>query len=342
MSVTIVPFGEAHIEPAAALLAARHRQDRTWVQELPPRFEDPDADGAVLQKICAQGGTEGVAALRDGNLVGFMLGEPVLGVPTATWAGAMRPRSAEIPYAGFAAESGDGRLYRSMYAALAAEWLNQGITTHYISIPANRDTAETWSDLGFGRLIEMGVRDTAPSATTHLTQARDIEVRRATAADQEAIQTLMTEMLRAWSSPPAFIPFLPETTAARRQFIAELSADPACPHWLAFAGGRVVSMHVFTEPASAHWNVSTLQSPPRSVYLFLASTMPEERSRGIGAALLSHTMAWAREAGYARCAAHYVTATRAATFWRGLGFRPASHWLSRSIDERALWAHNPA
>ena len=342
MSVTIVPFGEAHIEPAAALLAARHRQDRTWVQELPPRFEDPDADGAVLQKICAQDGMEGVAALRDGSLVGFMLGEPVLGVPTATWAGAMRPRSAEIPYAGFAAESGDGRLYRSMYAALAAEWLNQGITTHYISIPANRDTAETWSDLGFGRLIEMGVRDTEPSATTHLTQARDIEVRRATAADQEAIQTLMTEMLRAWSSPPAFIPFLPETTAARRQFIAELSADPACPHWLAFAGGRVVGMHVFTEPASAHWNVSTLQSPPQSVYLFLASTLPEERSRGVGAALLAHTMAWAREAGYARCAAHYVTATRAATFWRGLGFRPASHWLSRSIDERALWAHGPA
>ena len=83
-----------------------------------------------------------------------------------------------------------------MYAALAAEWLNQGLTTHYISIPANRDTAETWSDLGFGRLIEMGVRDTEPSATTHLTQARGIEVRRATAADQEAIQTLMTEMLR--------------------------------------------------------------------------------------------------------------------------------------------------
>jgi hypothetical protein len=139
-----------------------------------------------------------------------------------------------------------------MYATLAAGWPSQGLTTHYISIPANRDTAETWSDLGFGRLIEMGVRDTEPSAATPLTRNHDFEVRRATAADEEAIQTLVTEMLCAWSSPPAFIPFLPETTAARRQFIAEMLADPACPHWLACAEGRVVGMHVFTEPASAH------------------------------------------------------------------------------------------
>ena len=342
MSVTVVPFGEAHIEPAAALLAARHRQDRTWVPELPSQFEDPAASAAVLHELCAQDGKEGVAALHDGSLVGFMLGTAELGSPAGTWAGMMRPRSAEIPYDGFAADRDDSKLYRSMYATLAAGWLSQGLTTHYISIPANRDTAETWSDLGFGRLIEMGVRDTEPSAATPLTRDHDFEVRRATAADEEAIQTLATEMLRAWSSPPAFIPFLPETAAARRQFIAEMLADLACPHWLACAEGRVVGMHVFTEPASAHWHVSTLQSPPQSVYLFLASTMPEELSRGVGAALLAQTIAWAREAGYPRCAAHYVTATRAAPFWRGLGFRPASHWLSRSIDERALWARGQA
>ena len=131
------------------------------------------------------------------------------------------------------------------------------------------------------------------------------------------MQTLMTEMFRAWSNPPAFIPFLPETTAARRQFIAELLADPACPHWLAFTGNQCVGMQVFTEPASPHWFVSTLQSPPQSVYLLLASTLPDERGRGVGTALLAHTMGWAREAGYACCTVHYVTATPAPAFWRG-------------------------
>ena len=202
MSVTVVPFDEAHVAPAAELLAARHRRDRAWTPDLSPQFEDPAATGPVLQQLCAQDGLDGVAALRDGSLVGFMLGAPELGSPSGTWAGMMRPRSAEIPYAGCAADRDDGRLYRTMYAALAARWLTQGLTTHYITIPANRETAETWSDLGFGRFIEMGVRPTEPSAPAHQTNVVDIEVRRATAADEDAVQTLMTEMFRAWSSPP--------------------------------------------------------------------------------------------------------------------------------------------
>jgi GNAT superfamily N-acetyltransferase len=337
MPITLVPFGDAHLEPAAALLASRHQRDRAWAPDLSPQFEDPAANRPVLQQLCAQDGMDGVAALRDDRLVGFMLGAPELGVPTGAWAGMMRPRSAEIAYAGSTADRDDGALCRAMYADLAARWLTQGITAHYITIPANRETAETWSDLGFGRYIELGVRDTEPSAPAPLTTTRDLAVRRATAADEDAVQTLLTEMFRAWSSPPAFILFLPETTAARRQFIAALLDDPVSPHWLAIAGNRVVGMQVFTEPASPHWFVSTLQTPPQSVYLFLASTLPEERGRGVGTALLAHTIAWAREAGYARCMAHYVTATPAAAFWRKQGFRPVSHWLSRTLDERALW-----
>jgi hypothetical protein len=58
---------------------------------------------------------EGVAALHvhDGSLVGFMLGAAELGSPAGTWAGMMRPRSAEIPYDGFAADRDDSKLYRS-------------------------------------------------------------------------------------------------------------------------------------------------------------------------------------------------------------------------------------
>src|SRR5215212_3293437 len=179
MTVTLVPFSDAHIEPAAALLAARHWRDRACVPALSPRFEDPAATGPVLQELCAQDGMDGVAALqvRDGGLVGFMLGEAELGSPAGAWAGIMRPRSAEIPYAGFAADRGDSKLYRSMYAALAAGWLSQGLTSHYITIPADPEMAETWCDLGFGRLVEMGVRSTDPTTATAPPSARDIEVR---------------------------------------------------------------------------------------------------------------------------------------------------------------------
>jgi GNAT superfamily N-acetyltransferase len=96
-------------------------------------------------------------------------------------------------------------------------------------------------------------------------------------------------------------------------------------------------MQVYTEPASPHWDLSPLQSPQGAVYLFLACTAPEARSRSIGAALLAAGMTWAQSAGYERCALHYATASRAAAFWRGLGFRPVTHLQCRVVDQRRTW-----
>ena len=130
------------------------------------------------------------------------------------------------------------------------------------------------------------------------------------------------------------MPFLPETASERRRFVADHLADAASPHWLAFANERLVGMQIFVEPHSPHWHQPALETPPRALYLSLACTAPEARSLGVGAALSAHTMAWARETGYDCCMAHYLTASRAASFWQGLGFRPVSYWLNRTIDER--------
>ena len=339
MTLAIVPFTADHFDAAAALLAARHRADRAWAPDLSARYEDCTAAASELRDLLAEEGMAGVAALRNGGLVGFLLGKRELSHPTSAWAGMMRPRSAEIPYAGWAAEPEQAAMvYPQLYAALAERWVAGGVTAHYVTVPLNRETADVWLDLGFGRFIEMGVRDTEPVAWSKAGGSIDIEVRRAGPDDEEAVQTLLTEMLRAWSDPPTFVPFLPETEAARRQFTAVLLADPACPHWLALVDGRVMGMQVFTEPASAHWNVSKLQSPEDAVYLFLASTMPGARGTGVGSALLAQTMAWARGTGYERCAAHFVTSTLAAVFWRARGFSPVSHWLCHVVDERAVWA----
>ena len=67
--------------------------------------------------------------------------------------------------------------------------------------------------------------------------------------------------------------------------------------------------------------------------------MPEARGTGLGAALYRRSMAWARDAGSERCSVHYFNASRASSFWRGLGFQPASRWMVRTVDERAVWAH---
>jgi GNAT superfamily N-acetyltransferase len=339
VSVTLVPFAEEHIAQAARLLAARQRRDRVSVPEL-PRFENAEAACVALREDLAEPGMAGVAALRAGDLAGFLLGAPVLGDPTRVFAGFMRPRSAEIFYSSHAVD-GDARdgLYRQMYAALAEGWLRDGLTGHYVTIPADPATAEAWLDLGFARFIELGVRSTSGVLASPDAAASAIGVRRAEPADAEAVQALAAELFRSFADTPIIVPFMPETDAARRKLVADLLADDACPDWLAFSDGRLVGMQLFVEPTSPEWHLAKQQAPERCVYCFLACTAPEARSRGVGAALFARSMTWAREAGYERCAAHYLTASRAAPFWRDLGFRPISQWLCRVVDERAIWAH---
>lgn len=342
MTNTLAPFAPAHLEAAAALLAARQQSDRLQTPELPPRYEDAAVARSMLDDLLGSEGIEGVAAFRDDALVGYLLGAPVLGAPTEPFAGFMHPRSMDIAAGGFAAAAGDrGRLHQRLYAALAERWTARGFVAHYVTCPAAREASEPWLDLGFARFIELGARETAPPQPLSA-HARELEFRRAGPGDAAAIQELATELFRSFADPPVFVPFLAETGPARRTYMAELLADPACPHWAAFDRGRLAAMQIFVEPTSPHWHLSSIETPERWVYLYLACTDPVHRGMGVGAALFAQAMAWARDAGYGRCAVHYLTASRAAPFWRGLGFRPISHWLRRSIDERAVWANGRA
>lgn len=339
MTVTIVPFSTEYLESAAALLAARNQADRIHAPDLPPEYEDPAATLPLLRELLAMEGTGGVVALREGCVAGYLLGTLDLGAPTHTFAGFAHPRAVDIPYAGYASGHEDGALlYPRLYAALAQEWLRNGLIGHAITVPTRTDALEIWADLGFSRFVALSVRETAAVAEIAPACGGELEFRRAAEADEEALDALVTELFRSFSEPPIFVPFLPETAVERRRFVAERLVDPACAFWLASARGRPVGMQLFVEPRSPHWHEPKLETPRRALYLFLAATAAEARSMGVGAALTAHTMAWAREAGYERCTAHFLTASRAAAFWQGQGFRPMTHWLTRTIDERTTWA----
>jgi GNAT superfamily N-acetyltransferase len=339
MGVNIVPFGADHLDAGAALLAARHRRDRARLPDLPPAYEDPAAVRPILHELLTADGGGGVVALRGDTVAAYLLGAVVLRSPADAFACFRPPRSANIPYAGHAADPADGpSLYPRLYAALAQEWVSQGIVGHYVTVPADPDAADPWWDLGFGRYIALGTRATTPTAGNAPDRGMDITLRRAGPGDADAVQALTTEFFRTVADPPIFVPFLPETTAGRQQFVTEHLADPGCPVWLAFVDDRLVGLQMFEEPTSSHWHQAPLATPRRAVYLHIACTAPEARSTGIGAAFVEQTLAWAREAGYDHCTAHYLTTSRAKPFWRGLGFRPVSYSMFRAVDERAIWA----
>jgi GNAT superfamily N-acetyltransferase len=280
-----------------------------------------------------------VVALREGRVVAYLIGTLELVSPTDIYAGFAFSRGADIAYAGHAADPDDGTpLVPCLYVALAQRWVANGLIEHSISIPANPITGEPWLDLGFGRFVALGVRSTSPLTEGAARREVPIEIRRATTADEDAVQSLVTELFRTFADPPIFVPYLPETAAQRHRHIAELLADPACPSWLAVVNGRPLGLQVFEEPHSCHWHQSKLQSPSQALYLHLACTAANARSTGVGAALFARTMEWAREAGYASCMVHYFTSSRASAFWQSLGFQAVSYWIKRTVDERAIWA----
>lgn len=339
MPITIIPFAETHLDSAAVLLAARHRAARAAFPELPARFEHPDETAAVLQDLLAVAGTSGVVAVRDGAAIGYLLGVPEFHAPTDAFAGLTPPRSIGIPYAGHAvAPEVRNRLSPRLYAALAKRWVAEGFTAHNITLPADRDAEDIWFDLGFGRYAALAIRDTSVLTAEAAPDAARVEIRRASDGDREAVREVPEALNRYWAESPLFLPFLPESAAAQRQMGLDLFNDPACHVWLAFRDGQLAGVQIFLAPESSHWFIVPMETPEQAVYLFIAYTAPEARGTGIGAALLRHTLAWAREAGYGRCLLHYMSATQANGFWRGHGFRPLHHWLSRAVDERAIWA----
>jgi hypothetical protein len=78
VSIDIVPFQDEYIGDAGALLAERHRHDRLSLLALPARFEDAAVATAAVGATWRPAGATGVAALRAGRLVGYLLSRQVI------------------------------------------------------------------------------------------------------------------------------------------------------------------------------------------------------------------------------------------------------------------------
>jgi GNAT superfamily N-acetyltransferase len=336
LRLEVIPLASEHLEPAAALLAARHRDDRSREPVLPPRFADPQAAYAALEEVWRAPGSQGVLACRDGIPVGFLLGMPQLAAPTEAFAGDHHPRSAVVIDQAHAADpASTAEIVFHLYGTLARRWLEQGLLTHYVTVPAGGASADAFFALGFGQMEVLAVRDTSPLPRL---PSPDVEVRPATTADRQAVVDLVAAMLRAFAAPPTCWPFLPESLPALDEYVRPLVGPAESPVWLALEHGRILGVQLVVSQGSPAWFYPPLATPERSALLFAASTSPEARGRGIGTALFSRSLEWMREAGYAHCLPYVLTASPAAAFWSRHGFRPLRLRLTRTIDHRIAWA----
>ncbi|UCB42742.1 MAG: GNAT family N-acetyltransferase [Dehalococcoidales bacterium] len=321
-SVEIVPFSEDHIEAAASLVAARYRTERELNKSLPARYEKPDA---ILERLRPfANGRADIAVMCQGQLKGFLLGLifPLRGVRTAwspDWGHAVNPVR-------------DYETYREMYTALAPRWVANGCFDHAVTVLAHeRAVSDAWFSLGFGMAGIDALRDLSPVKGA----PSKVEIRRATLEDIDVVLRLTVGLQRHLATSPIFMPLM---TYRERRFHEEWLSNRDKVLWLASLSREIVG-HMRLGPVDAPYAPMPV-SDKETVAISGAFAWEDHRSRGIGTALLDHSLQWARSAGYKNCSVDFESANiLGSRFWHRSGFRPVCYSLVRRIDERIAWAH---
>lgn len=333
--LTVRPAHLADLDAAAELLAARHRRDRARIPHLDVRLEDPAAAQGLVGALFENPRARGAIAESGGRQVGFLFGEQMLFAPTEMASLFVPPHSISMPVEGHAVAEGHDpvAVYRALYGALAAEWVDAGFFVHRCAIPAgDAGVQEAWVSLGFGRAMTAATRTTAP---VERAASGPLEVQRASPEDIDVVMELAEQLNRWHRESPIFWPLLRTPEAAAREFNLGQLRSGDLPYFVAYRDGTPIGMQTFLRPGFT----PPIVTPGDNVYLFEGVVSEAARGGGMGTALLAHSMAWARNAGYERCTLHFASSNPSgAPFWLGHGFVPIEHTMERRIDERVAWA----
>ena len=302
-------FSEAHLDGAAALLEQRHSRHR----EAEPLLDDGYDYRAEIQGL---DGATGVVALRDGRVVGYLLG---IRKDDSRWG----------PNIWVEAQSHavkEPEEIRDLYAAAATRWFDEGRTRHYVLAPASdRPLLDAWARLSFGQQHAHGIRDVPETPWPG-------GVRLATEEDIDALVELSPLLVDHQAKAPVFGIGLPrESEDEIRASLLEDLPNPKIGDLVCEQNGSIVGAYQLAavELSSSH---SSLARPAGAALLAWAATKPEVRGTGAGVALMDASLAWAHEQGYTTMVTDWrETNLLSSRFWPKRGFRRSFLRLYRSI-----------
>jgi ribosomal protein S18 acetylase RimI-like enzyme len=300
-----------HLDAAAALLAARHREHRAAEPLLSKWFEDPGATRAELTPLWSEDHASGAVALRGGRVVGFLLGTRR---DDQKWGA-----NVWVEAAGYAAE--EPELVRDLYAFAAQRWVDEGRTRHYALVPGLDDQVQAWFRLSFGAQQAHGIKEVderlwPPGA------------RRAEHRDIDALLELAPLISDHQALAPVFtgIDFQQDADELRAMLASEIANDQI-GELVYERDGRVVACFEIVPVET-----DSIAEPDGSAYLGWAASLPEARGSGAGLALTEAAFAWAHEQGYASMLTDWrETNLLSSRFWPARGFRRFFLRLYRSI-----------
>jgi GNAT superfamily N-acetyltransferase len=310
------PFSEEFVGDAGRLLAARHSAHRRAEPLLPPRYEERAAATELVAELASADAASGAVAVRDGRVVGYLLGAPR---PNPTWG-----EHVWVELEGHAVEEPEDA--RDLYGAAAAEWVERGWVRQYALVPAHHPAlVEAWYRVGFGQQHAHGLREVPDASWPEGTRlARETDV--------DALVALTPLLGDHQAASPTFTGVPPtEVSDELRQDILDDLAKPEIGDIVVERDGRVVGTFqlVPAELSSVH---SGLARPEGAALLSWAATDPDVRGSGAGLALMQASWAWARERGHEAMVTDWrVTNLLSSRFWTARGFRITFLRLYRHI-----------
>ena len=233
-------LAEDYLDAAASLLASRHREHRTAEPLLSERFEHPDATRAEVASLWAENHASGAVALREGQVVGYLLG--------TRKDDRTRGANVWVDAAGYAVD--EPELIRDLYAFASQRWVDEGRTRHYALVPRLDDHLDAWFRLSFGAqqahgVTAVDVREWPPGT------------RRAELSDLEALVELAPLVSDHQARAPVFSGITEDDRMAEdelRTLIAAEIANDELGELVYESGGRVVASFELApaEMASMH------------------------------------------------------------------------------------------
>ena len=313
-AVKIETFSEGHLGDAARLLEERHRRHRT----LEPLLREQADFRAEVESLWGREGASGAVALRDGRVVGYLLGAP----RDDSWG-----PNIWVEVAGHAVEETEDA--RDLYAAAAEQWVEQGRSRHYVLVPADEALVDAWFRVGFGIQHAAGIQEVP--ADIDVAVPDGFEIRRPQESEIEALFEVSVALPTHQRRSPVFSELpIPTEEEERQEWLETLAHDDE--HVLiGYHGDRPAACWSVTsiEHSREH---NGLARPERAAFIGFAATLPDSRGSGIGVALTDACFAWATEHDYPTMVTDWrETNLLASRFWPRRGFRRTFLRLYRSI-----------
>jgi ribosomal protein S18 acetylase RimI-like enzyme len=301
----ITPFRTDYIDDAARLFISNFKKLRQTVPATPGNLEDPAQVAPLIKGIMESSG--GVAALEHGKLIGYL----------GWWAidhfrGTNR-RAALVPEWAHATvqlgmEESRPSIYRALYRAAAAHWVDAGCQTHAVTLLASDKIAErTWFWSGFGLTVIDAVRPVQP---LQVPAPSTLMIRKATLDDSHLLAQIEAEHWMHYSQPPTLM--IPSAPDGPEEFAALLSA-PNNSAWLALDDGQPAGYMRFE--TGGHGAAQIVQAED-AFAITGAYTRPTYRGHGVAPALLDSALRDYAARGYNCCTVDFESLNpEAAAFW---------------------------